>query len=177
MNIDNSLIGKYIAELRASKGITQSELGDRLSVSFQAVSKWERGEALPDISVLPDLSDILGTTVDDILRAGKKKEKFKGSIKISDMIEGLLSLKKAGELLGKDNLIYRHAINGINTGMNTDIEAAFSDEYAFEAFVAEATIQNLANGFYVDITDINRSFKNEHFRSIVLKYAKNYDIT
>ncbi len=177
MNIDNQKIGKHIAELRAAKGITQSELGERLAVSFQAVSKWERGEAIPDIAILPDLADILETTIDGIIRAGEIRDTFKGSVKISDIFEGIASLKRMGELLGKDNIMYRAAINGINSTMNTDIEAAFSDEYAFQAYVAEAIIQTLNDGFYVDITDINRSFKSEHFRNIVLNYAKKHSIT
>ncbi len=92
------------------------------------------------------------------------------------MIDGINSLKNMGEYLGKENIIYRHAINGINEGMNTDIEAAFNDEFVFEAFVAEAIIQNLKMGYYVDTTDIKRNFKHEHFRDIALDYVKKYDI-
>ncbi|MBQ6898421.1 MAG: helix-turn-helix transcriptional regulator, partial [Clostridia bacterium] len=60
MNIKKT--GEQIAALRKAKGLTQSELGERIGVSFQAVSKWERGETLPDITVLPDLAKILETT-------------------------------------------------------------------------------------------------------------------
>ena len=81
-----------------------------------------------------------------------------------------------GELLGSGNLIYRCAIQGIEKGMNTEIEPAFSDDYVFEAFVAEAIIQNLKAGFYVDITDIKRNFKHEHFRNIVCEYTKRFQI-
>ena len=55
-----------------NKKLTQSELGERLGVSFQAVSKWERGETLPDISILPALADILETSIDYILRCGER---------------------------------------------------------------------------------------------------------
>ena len=92
------------------------------------------------------------------------------------MIDGINSLKIMGELLGKENILYRHAINGINQGMNTDIEAAFNDEFIFEAFVAEAIIQKLKIGYYVDTTDIKRNFKHKHFRDIALNYVKKYDI-
>ena len=60
--------------------------------------------------------------------------------------------------------------------MNTDIEPAFSDDFIFEAFVAEAIIQNLMLGMYVDVTDVTKSFKHEHFRNIVLEYLKKYSI-
>ena len=169
-------IGEHIAALRKSKGITQNELGERLGVSFQAVSKWERNETLPDITVLPDLAKVLETTVDFILCGSEKAVEYKGKISVSDMINGLKSFKNMGELIGKDNIIYRSAVNGINEAMNTDIEEAFSDDYAFEAFVAEAVIQNLINGAYVDITDVKNSFKHEHFRKIVLDYCGRYGL-
>ena len=87
------------------------------------------------------------------------------------MKNGLKCLKKAGEYLGKDNIIYRAAINGINNEMNTDIEESFSDEYAFEAFLAEAIIQNLISGLYVDISDVRNGFKYENFKKIVVDYC------
>ena len=67
---DTVKIGKKIAELRKSKDMTQFELADAMGVSFQAVSNWERGNSMPDISKLAELSEILGTTVDELL--GKK---------------------------------------------------------------------------------------------------------
>ena len=174
MNIEKT--GKQIAMLRKSKGLTQNELGERLGVSFQAVSKWERGETLPDVAVLPDLAKVLETTVDFILNGGEKAVEYKGKISVSDMIHGLRSFENMGRLLGKENIIYRSAINGINEKMNTDIEEAFANDYAFEAFVAEAVIQNLIRGAYVDITDVKNSFKHEHFRKIVLDYCKRYGL-
>lgn len=52
-------IGAFIQELRTNKNLTQGELGGRLSVSYQAVSKWEGGEAVPDTAVLLDLANVL----------------------------------------------------------------------------------------------------------------------
>lgn len=176
MNIDNIKVGKTIALLRSNKGITQSELGERIGVSFQAVSKWERGETIPDVSVLPNLADVLETTIDYILRGAETRISYKGIIKVSDMIDGINCLKKMGEQLGTENIIYRYAIEGINKGMNTDIEPAFSDDFIFEAFVAEAIIQNVISGAYVDTTDIKRNFKHEHFRDITLNYVSKYHI-
>ena len=48
--IDNQKFGAFVAELRREKGMTQKELAERLFVSDKAVSKWERGLSLPDIS-------------------------------------------------------------------------------------------------------------------------------
>lgn len=175
--VDNEAVGRQIALLRTDKGLTQAELGERLGVSFQAVSKWERGETLPDTALLPDLANVLETTVDNILCSTQRQVAFKGKYRVSDIVEGLNALKTAGEKLGKHNLIYRHAVSGINTGMNTDIEAAFSDDYVFEAFLAEAIIQNLKAGYYIDISDIKRNFSYGHFSEIVIDHAKKFNIS
>ncbi len=174
MNIDK--IGEQIALLRKKKGLTQRELGERVSVSFQAVSKWERGETLPDITVLPDLAKVLETSIDNILLGGEKQVEFKGKISVSDMRAGLDSLKNMGEFLGKDNIIYRSAIKGINDEMNTDIEEAFLNDYVYEAFLTEVIIQNLMQVMYVDISDIKNNFKHEHFKNIALDYCRRYNI-
>lgn len=64
---DSIKAGKQIAALRKSKGITQEELAQKLSVSPQAVSKWENGHAMPEVSLLVELADILEKTIDEIL--------------------------------------------------------------------------------------------------------------
>ena len=174
--MDTKKVGEQIATLRKGKRLTQSELGERLGVSFQAVSKWERGETLPDITILPDLAKILETTVDFILCGSDKVIEYKGKFSIADMKKGLNCLKNSGEYLGTDNLIYRAAIKGINTALNTDIEQAFSDDYIYEAFLAEAIIQNLVAGLYADISDVKNNFKHEHFKNIVIEHCNKYGI-
>lgn len=169
-------VAEQIAVLRKAKGLTQSELGERLGVSFQAVSKWERGEALPDTALLPDLANILETSVDYILSGGEKQMEYKGKISVADMKKGLECLKNMGEYLEKENIIYRSAIKGINTEMNTDIEPIFTDDYIFEAFLAEAIIQNLLQGMYVDVSDVKNNFKHEHFKKVVLDFCAKYGI-
>lgn len=57
-------IGNKIKALRLAKSMTQEQLAQRLSVSPQAVSKWENGAAMPDIQLLPELSVALGATID-----------------------------------------------------------------------------------------------------------------
>ncbi len=172
--MNTSKIAEQIALLRKSKGLTQSELGERVGVSFQAVSKWERGETLPDIVVLPDLANVLETSIDNILLGGERQVEYKGKINVADMIRGLTCLKSMGELLGKESIIYRSAINGINCKLNTDIEDAFRDDYTFEAFLAETVIQNIMRGRYVDVSDIKKNFKHAHFKNIVLNYCERY---
>ena len=65
--IDKAEIGAFVAQLRGEKGLTQKQLSELLYVSDKAVSKWERGLSLPDISMLMPLSEILGVTVTELL--------------------------------------------------------------------------------------------------------------
>ena len=102
---------------------------------------------------------------------------YRGKINVADMINGIKSLEQMRNLLGKENIIYRSAIKGINENMNTDIEDVFVNDYVFEAFVAEAVIQNLVMGAYVDITDVKNNFKHEHFKKIVLEHCARHGIT
>lgn len=174
--MDSKLIGRQIALLRKEKGLTQNELGDRLGVSFQAVSKWERGETLPDTAILLDLANALGTSVDNILTGGQQVLRYRGKITVSQMRDGILALKQMRETLGHENGLYRNAIEGINKGLNTNIEDAFSDSRALECFIAEAIIQNLMIGKYIDPTDVKNGFQHDHFRDIVLEYCGRYGI-
>ena len=60
-------LGKRIMQLRKSKGLTQDQLAEQLGVTAQAVSKWENDQSCPDITALPQLADIFGTTTDELL--------------------------------------------------------------------------------------------------------------
>ena len=64
--------GKRISNLRRNRNMTQVELADHLNISYQAVSNWERGESMPDISKLPQLAHLFGVGIDDILSSGKQ---------------------------------------------------------------------------------------------------------
>lgn len=65
---ENFKIGNFICELRKNKGLSQTELGNKLNVTNKAVSRWKTGRGLPDSSLLLPLAKELGVTVDEILR-------------------------------------------------------------------------------------------------------------
>lgn len=64
-------VGRNIARLRGQAGITQMGLADKLGISYQAVSNWERGNSMPDIAKLPELAEIFGVSIEEILDEGK----------------------------------------------------------------------------------------------------------
>lgn len=66
--MEKKTIGSFIAALRKANGLTQKQLADKLNVSDKAVSRWERDECAPDLSLIPVLAEIFGVTSDEILR-------------------------------------------------------------------------------------------------------------
>ena len=68
-------IGQFIAALRKANGMTQQNVADRLNVSNKAVSRWERDECAPDISLIPALAEMFGVTCDELLKGERILEK------------------------------------------------------------------------------------------------------
>ena len=66
--MEKKTIGKFIAVLRKANGMTQKDLGDRLFVSDKTVSRWERDECDPELSLIPAIAEIFGITTDELLR-------------------------------------------------------------------------------------------------------------
>jgi len=67
-------LSENLSELRKKHKLTQSELGEKLSYTDKSVSKWERGEGVPDVSVLVKLSELYGVSIDDMLGRAKAEE-------------------------------------------------------------------------------------------------------
>lgn len=65
--MDSKQMGALLLKLRRERGMTQSQTAKRLHVSPQAVSKWERGQGCPDVSLLPLLAELFGVSVERIL--------------------------------------------------------------------------------------------------------------
>ncbi len=80
-------IGKTIKNLRRERDMTQEQLAEYLSISPQAVSRWETDLALPDITLLPALSSVFGVSVDELL----------GMNRSNDIHTKIHELRKAGE--------------------------------------------------------------------------------
>ena len=99
--MDNNKIGNFIATLRKEKGLTQQELGNRLFVTDKAVSKWERGLSLPDITLLQELASILDVDVSEII-CGERGKKEK--INIQDEIDKAINKIKQNDMDRKRNL-------------------------------------------------------------------------
>ena len=67
-------LGTMIAELRKQHGMTQLELAEKMGVTDKAVSKWERDLSCPDINSIPNLAEILGVSVEELMQIKKEAE-------------------------------------------------------------------------------------------------------
>ena len=69
--MDQIKIGKFIAECRKQKNISQLQLAERLGITDKAISKWERGISKPNTSIMLELCEILGISVNELLNGEK----------------------------------------------------------------------------------------------------------
>ena len=83
--MEQEKIGKFIAMTRKEKNLTQEQLAEKLGITKNAVSKWERGLGLMDISLLKPLSNILGVTVTEILN-GERVNKDDVALKSEEIL-------------------------------------------------------------------------------------------
>lgn len=72
--IDKQQFGSFVAQLRKEQGLTQKDLAEKLFISDKAISKWETGISIPDVSLLIPLSQLLGVTVTELLQCKRGAE-------------------------------------------------------------------------------------------------------
>ena len=176
MNLNAKLMGSFLQTERKRMGLTQSELSEKLNVSPQAVSNWERGEALPDVSILLDLAGALHCSVDAILSGGAGCGGFRRHITVAQMQEALSALDRIGELLGRDHFIYQCIIDALNARMNTTIEVSFSDPHIFDVFTIEFLLACIDNGDYVDPKDVEAHLPPSPAKDYLLKSMREHGI-
>lgn len=94
-------IGKFISGCRKEKKLTQAELAEKLNITDRAVSKWETGKSMPDSSVMLELCEILGITVNELLSG--QRVSVESYEKKAD--ENLIALKKRDEINKNRNVM------------------------------------------------------------------------
>ena len=100
--MEKKTIGTFIAALRKAHGMTQRELAERCNVSDKAVSRWERDECAPDLTLLPVLAEIFDITVDELLRGERRGEECADTHYQKEKME-----KQMRHLLRKKALAFR----------------------------------------------------------------------
>ena len=95
-------IGKFIAGCRKEKGLTQVQLAEKLNITDRAVSKWEMGKSMPDSSIMLELCEILGITVNELLSGERIEMNSNYEEKVS---ENLIEFKRKDENNLKKNTV------------------------------------------------------------------------
>ena len=91
--MNKKTIGQFIAVLRKANGMTQQELADKLGVSNKAVSRWERDECAPDLSVIPVVAELFDVTCDELLKGERiinEETTDKVNVKTTKQVKHLL---------------------------------------------------------------------------------------
>ena len=166
--MDNLKIGNYIKELRNKNNLTQKELAEKLNISFQAVSKWEVGETLPDTMILLDLANALNTSVDLILNGGTYLNDKRKMINIKDVVDGFNALENVKKCFGSESFFYKGIVDGINKMMNMDFEDALKNykDVLYTEVILQAVINE--NKTY-NMSEVERYIKNPKMLDILRK--------
>ena len=127
--------GETLKKLRKEKGLTQEVLAEFLGVSFQAVSKWERNESYPDLSILPVIAAFFGVSTDTLLGVDKSADeakiqeyvdRYEIEVRLGHWVEWAKTLKKAiVEYPGEYRLLIRY-MNSLMNAQSNDKEGALS---------------------------------------------------
>jgi len=139
-------IGTRIAEARKKKGLTQDQLAEAMGVSPQAVSKWENDISCPDITLLPQLADYFGISVDDLLRgAGAPEAQMvpeEDRKEFSKMMLRINVLSTKGDKV-KVNLPMPLLKTGLQIGMNMETMGNYD---ALKGIDFESILKMVENG-------------------------------
>jgi len=104
--MDQLKVGKFIKRKRKEMNLTQSELAEKLNITDRAISKWENGNCMPDVSIISELCGILNVTINDLF-SGKKVD-MKNNEKILE--ENLLEMARIKEQRDKELLTLEFVI-------------------------------------------------------------------
>lgn len=99
--LDKAVFGAFLCEQRKRKGMTQKELAEQLYVSDKAVSKWERGLSMPDISLLIPLSRLLDVSVTELLEGKKLESASMDAGQVEALVQRALTFSEDASLGGK----------------------------------------------------------------------------
>ena len=108
------IIAKNITELRQEAKMTQIELAEKLNYSDKAVSKWERGESVPDIAVLAQIAEMYGVTLDYLIHAEHEQPEPQ---QVQETAEETAEKAAKPELTAEEQA-FRHRRRGFITGMS-----------------------------------------------------------
>ncbi len=132
-------IGKFIAELRKEKNMTQEQLAEKMGVTDKSISRWENGKTMPDISMLSILANELNCTIQELLNGRKMtKEEL---IDLRETINNLVEYE-SNQQIKKDKKSNKYTIIGIITF----VLAIFNNEFGYLDYVFKSNMVEFVEG-------------------------------
>lgn len=172
--MDKYKFGEFIYQKRKARGLTQDELGRRLGVTNKAVSKWEVGETLPDVTIIRKLAEELGVSVDELLTQTDVKEEQR---KVSKVNKLLLTLVVVLSVLTIGILI--SSICYIDYYKNLEEEFVLNEENYRDIIKIDPMTSFISEGQSMIITstyELNNKYylKEDNELNFVILYEINY---
>ena len=151
--MDQVKIGKFIAQCRKNKNLTQFQLAEKLNITDRAISKWETGKGIPDSSIMLELCNELGISVNELLSGEViKVENYNEKAE-----ENLLEMAKKEEAQNKKMMMYELVIGCISS--ITFLILVFTLSFAVENVIAKVILFALA--FLILIIGVSFALKIE----------------
>lgn len=181
--METRTLGSFIATLRKANGLTQKDLAEKLSVSDKAVSRWERDECAPDLTLIPVIADIFGVTTDELLRGQRNNPENpkpeQPTEKSRKQLNRILKENKTRFLTGS-LIAVAVGFVGLIAAMICDLAflRAYLGFYVGSAFVLIAGVMEIIFGFrafsaVADDEDFEEAVVDAHRGELkkILKYA------
>ena len=139
----DNYIGNFIAQKRKELGYTQLNLAQQLNISFQAISKWENGTSTPDLSLLPRLAHILGTSVDALVGYNSlPKTQYEEKYKSENYYWGIIPSRLCYEIMKLRPPIKPYRVLDIGCGEGKNAVFLAKNGYEVSAFdIAETGLE------------------------------------
>jgi len=124
---------RFLGRIRQAKGLTQAELAEKVGVGVNSIARYERNEMTPSLTVGHTIAEVLGVSVDELLR-GPAEEKWVLEIKVADSKEEVIDMTGTMPCVA--------AITGTQSGANLQLSAkweTFRDDAKFQDFIDQVT--------------------------------------
>jgi len=150
-------IGNRIGRLRRQAGMTQEALAEKLDISSQAVSKWENDLSCPDISLLPELARVLGTTTDELLTGNNNEVRVVPVTQRKNPDDLVLRIKVNSADGDKVRVNLPIALLRALSSSGIDIAAQYSGMDSLKGIDMEKIMELVENGTVGKIVEIESS--------------------
>ncbi len=156
--MDQVGIGKFIAELRKEKKLTQEQFAEMLGVSNKTVSRWENGRCMPDLSLLSFIADELGVSVSELLNGRRMTQE--------DMLALRDSINAVLELSEKEKKVKTRRLNMyMLTGMICIVIVLLNHQFDVLSFIFKENVDDFVAGALTSIgilSEIIGVYNNNH---------------